>query len=313
MRAVIIVNPAARGLHAGVVDAVRRRCRGRFAETVVHHTTGRDHATALAAGVPAGSVVLAVGGDGTAREVVQGLAGGPATLFIVPAGTANSCYRSFWGELDWPEALDAALADPEARTRRLDLARLAETGALVLAGASTGFPAQAIHRAESLTGLSGRARYERALLDLAATFRPYPGRVTVDGVEVHKGPTMLANVGGSRYRGGQFEVLPHSVIDDGLLDVCVIDGNHDPAEMLGLARAGTHVTRSGVGYARGRRVTLERTDGEPLWFEHDGEVLAAAGGSYTVEVVAGAVAMLVGDAADLGRRSSGNRRLPARS
>ena len=177
---------------------------------------------------------------------------------------------------------------------------------------STGFAAQAIDRAESLTGLSGRARYERALLDLAGTFRSYPGRVAVDGVEVHKGRTMLANVGGSRYRGGQFEVLPHSVVDDGLLDVCVIGGDHDPAEMLGLARAGTHVTRPGVVYARGRRVTLERTDGEPLWFEHDGEVAVAPGGTRTLDVVPGAVAMLVGDAADLGRRSSGNRTLLAK-
>ncbi|HET9139835.1 diacylglycerol/lipid kinase family protein [Actinophytocola sp.] len=307
MRALIIVNPAARGLSPDLAGALEALCRNRFTEVEVRHTTGADQATALAAGAPAGCVVFAVGGDGTAREVVHGLAGAAASMFIVPAGTANSCYRSFWGETAWPDALDAALADPAGHTRHLDLARLAENGKLVLAGASTGFPAQAIHRAESLTDLTGRARYERALLDLAATFRPYPGRVTVDGVEVHNGPTMLANAGGSRYRGGQFEVLPHSVIDDGLLDVCVIGGTHDPAEMLGLARAGRHVTRSGVVYARGRRVTFERTDGEPLWFEHDGEVLPAANGAFTLDVLPAAVAMLVGPAADLGRRSSDNR------
>jgi diacylglycerol kinase (ATP) len=223
-------------------------------------------------------------------------------VFIVPAGTSNSCYRSFWGEQAWPAALDAALTHPARHTRLLDLALLAENGKLVLAGAATGFPPQAVHNAAALTHITGRAKYETALLELAATYRPYPGRVLVDGVEVHSGPTMLANVGGSRYRGGQFEVLPHSVVDDGLLDVCVIGGEHRPAEMLVLAKSGEHVTRSGVVYARGRRITLERTDGRPVWFEHDGEVLPEVGGSYTLEVLPAAIPMLVGAAADRGLR-----------
>jgi diacylglycerol kinase (ATP) len=177
-----------------------------------------------------------------------------------------------------------------------------ESSQLVLAGASTGFPPQAIHEAETVIGLTGRARYERALVDLAASFVPYPGRVVVDGIVVHKGLTMLANIGGSRYRGGQFEVLPHSVVDDGLLDVCVIGGEHDPAEMLTLARKGKHVTRPGVVYARGRIVIVERMDSEPLWFEHDGEVLRNAGSRFTLTVVPQAVPLFVGAAVDHGRR-----------
>lgn len=305
-RAVIVANPAARSITREQVAELESLCRGQRIDVTVCWTSKPGDATKVATSSTSDCVdlVLAVGGDGTAREVVHGLATnpGPAAMFIVPAGTANSCYRSFWGEVSWPEALAAALANPAAHTRRLDLARLVENGKLVLAGASTGFPPEAVYAAEHLTGLTGRARYERALTDLAGRFEPYPGRVVVDGTEIHSGPTMLANVGGSRYRGGQFEVIPHSVIDDGLLDVCVIGGEHDPAEMLTLARAGEHVTRSGVAYARGRRVTIERTDGRPVWFEHDGEVLPPSGHRFTLEVVPNAVPMLVGAAADLGRR-----------
>jgi diacylglycerol kinase (ATP) len=302
--AMIIANPAARSITPAQVGEVRELCRRLAGDVVVLWTAEPGHATRVAAESDSDTVLLSVGGDGTAREVVAGLAGhvNPAPMFIVPAGTANSCYRSFWGELPWQQALEQALTKPAARTRRLDLARLTPTGTLVLAGACTGFPPRAIHDAEAITELTGRARYEKALADLAAAFEPYPGRVVVDGVEVHRGPTMLANVGGSRFRGGQFEVLPHSVIDDGLLDVCVIGGEHDPADMLRLARAGEHVTRSGVTYARGRRITLERTDGEPVWFEHDGEVLPDGGTHFTLDVLPNAIPMLVGDAADQGRR-----------
>lgn len=301
-RAVIIANPAARGITDDQVVELEALCHQRIRDVSVHWTSAPGDATKLAESIVDAEVVLSVGGDGTAREVVHGMAAGAgqAAMFIVPAGTANSCYRSFWGELPWQQALDQALTKPQPR--RLDLALLKENDKLVLAGAATGFPPQAIHDAEAMTALTGRARYEKALLDLAATFEPYPGRVVVDGTTIHSGPTMLANVGGSRYRGGQFEVLPHSVIDDGLLDICVIGGEHDPTDMLRLARAGEHVTHSGVVYARGRRVTLERTDGKPLWFEHDGEVIHNASTRFTLTVVPNAVPVLVGAAADAGRR-----------
>lgn len=313
-RAVIIANPTAGTVSTSLVAEVVRLCRFWVGEVSVRWATDPGDAADVAAECAKQStvddqelsVVVTVGGDGTAREVVRGLTstepGSQVPVFIVPAGTSNSCYRSFWGEQSWQDSLDTALADPAASTRRLDLARVAETGTLVLSGASTGFPPQAISAAQRLTGLAGRDRYVRALSDLAATFQPYPGRVTMDGIELHAGPTMLANIGGSRYRGWYFEVLPHSVIDDGLLDVCVIGGQHDPAEMLELARAGAHVTQSGVLYSRGRTVTIERTDGRPVAFEHDGEVLVSSRSQFTVEVVPHAVSMLVGKAADLGRR-----------
>jgi diacylglycerol kinase (ATP) len=303
MRAVIIANPAARGITGEQVAEVESLCRRHLDEVTTHWTEAPGDATKLAESTVDAELIVAVGGDGTAREVVHGMVGGPASMFIVPAGTANSCYRSFWGEVGWQRAIELALTKPNPR--RLDLALLGENGKLVLAGAATGFPPMAIHRAESMTDLTGRARYERALLELAETFEPYPGRVTVDGTVVHSGSTMLANVGGSRYRGGQFEVLPHSIIDDGLLDVCVIGGRHHPAEMLVAARAGEHVTAAGVVYARGREVTLERTDGRDLWFEHDGEVLVGAGNRFTLSVVPHAVPVLVGTAADAGRPMTG--------
>lgn len=318
--ALIIVNPMAGGTSDTVLSEVIDHCRRWVDQAVVRVTSGAEEAIRLAhdaaRSVDPPAVVVAVGGDGTARDVAQGLAdaaaeqglaggtdarlgGGLVPMFIVPAGTANSCYRTLWGDLAWPRALAAALADRGRSLRRLDLARLLELDRLVLAGACAGFPPQAIHEAGAMTGRSGVARYEAALLRLIPRYRPYPGRVVVDGVEVHCGPTLLANVGGSRYRGGQFEVLPHSLLDDGLLDVCVVGGEHPPAEILTLTRTATHLTLPGVVYMRGRRITIERSDGEPVWFEHDGEVLAGAGSSFTLEVVPAAVPVLVGAAMPL--------------
>jgi diacylglycerol kinase (ATP) len=121
----------------------------------------------------------------------------------------------------------------------------------------------------------------------------------VDGDVVHSGATLLANVGGNRFRGGAFELLPHSVLDDGLLDVCVIGGEHRAADMLALTRSGAHVGVPGVVYARGRKVRIERVDDRPLWFEHDGEVVDPPRGSYTLTAVSSAVPVIAAPDAGL--------------
>jgi diacylglycerol kinase (ATP) len=288
-RVLIIANPVAGSVTPALVWELVRVCRRVVPRVSVRWTAAPGDATRIAES-SVDDVVLAVGGDGTVREVAAGLASAwsRAPLLIVPAGTANSCYHTIFGTVPWQTAVTSALRSPSVR--RLDLARVA--GRLVFAGASAGFSPRAIHEAGALTSHTGPSRYHAALVNLIPRYRPYPGRVTVDDRVVHSGPTLLVNVGGSRYRGGYFELLPHSVQDDGLLDVCVLGGEHPPAEMMELTRTGAHVSRPGVVYERGRRVRIERTDGRPVWFEHDGEVLPLGPSEYTVDVVPAAVPVL---------------------
>lgn len=288
-RVLIIANPAAGGVSAALVWRLARMVRRGRRAASVRWTTGSGDAVGIAREATASAdLVLAVGGDGTAREVAAGLATAwrhSVRMLVVPAGTANSTYRTLWGTTPWPEALDLALSGMPAVPA--DLARLAEPNRLVLAGACAGFPPQGIHEAKAHA-----VSYPAALSDLVPRYEPYPGRVLVDGVVVHSGPTLLANVGGSRYRGGAYELLPHSRLDDGLLDVCVIGAEHGALEMLDLTRTGAHLDVPGVVYARGTRIRVERVDGHPLWFEHDGEVLTVPRTGYTLTASPGAVALL---------------------
>jgi diacylglycerol kinase (ATP) len=285
----VIANPAAGGASGELVWRVVRAC-GR--PVSVRWTAFPGEATAIARACSA-DLVVSVGGDGTAREVAAGLATAwrPTPMLVVPGGTANSMYRSLWGATPWESALRQAFSG--GAPRRIDLA--AHGDRLVLAGASTGFSAQVIHAAKA-AGTS----YQEAILELAPGYRPYPGRVVVDGVVVHSGSTLVVNVGGSRYRGGEFELLPRSVLDDGLLDVCVIGGEHGLPEMLASTRQGAHADLPGVVYVRGREVVLERVDDRPLWFEHDGEVLAPEPGRRRLTVVPGAVPVFGSELAGAG-------------
>ncbi|WP_306317525.1 MULTISPECIES: diacylglycerol kinase family protein [unclassified Streptomyces] len=289
--ALIVVNPAAGGVNAPLVDETTRCCAPCVKWDLVRARDRAETADAAAKAYENGvDVVVALGGDGTARDVASGIArrggveGGTAMINL-PAGTGNSFYREIWSDRPWQQALRAALTTERPRLRRVDLARIVELDTLVLLGACSGLVAEALVTAGRLTDVPGRDRYRQAVARTLRTFRPYPGRVSVDGTVVHEGTAVLANVGGGRYRGGQFKLLPHSELDDGLLDVCVVGGELDPAALPGLTADGSHVDRPESVYARGRRITLERTDGAPLAFEHDGELPATDATHYTLEVL----------------------------
>ncbi|MGW1955811.1 diacylglycerol/lipid kinase family protein [Streptomyces sp. NPDC001920] len=295
--ALIVANPTAGTFQDARLTELTELCRERLAAVELRLTGDRGEATEVvrdalygSGGSPAVDLVVAVGGDGTVREVVEGLTGAgrapSAALFVAPFGTGNSGYRALWGRRPWQEALSAVLTGGEDRAmrRRLDLARLAQTGALVLLGACSGLVAQALATARTLP-LTGHARYRRAYRETARSFVPYPGRVSVDGTVLHEGGTVLANVGGGRHRGGQYLLLPRSELDDGLLDVCVIGDEVAPANVPELTRDGAHLGHPGVHYGRGRRVTVERLDGRPLVFEHDGELQPERWDRMTLEVL----------------------------
>lgn len=299
-RALVIANPASGSHSPELVREVQELCSAHLRHSELHLTTAQGDATgfvrrALERSEGAPDLVVAIGGDGTVREVVQGLVGatGRAALMVVPGGTGNSGYKMLWGERPWTESLKAVLADSgaggSARLRHLDLARLAETRNCVYLGACSGVIADALITAKG-SPLRGRERYARAFTETAEAYVPYPGRVVVDGRVVHEGPTVLANVGGGRHRGGRFLVLPDSLLDDGLLDVCVIGDGMAAAEVPGLTLEAAHMAHPATVYARGRTITVERTDGERLPLEHDGEYQHSIGASATFEVLPGALA-----------------------
>lgn len=313
-RVLVVVNAAARGGAAALAGEAAGRCRDLGLDPLTLSPDGRERAVlevaqAVANGGP-WRAVLAVGGDGTVRTVAEGIALGlgrlPASLatapagsgtpgvapplFVVPGGTGNSVYRALWEDRPWPEVLAEALSGG-TRVRDLDLLRITGAGVLVLLGASAGLIAEAVQVSETLTGVSGRDRYSAAAIAALDRHTPFPARVTVDGNILHDGPTTLVAVGGARHRSGTFQLLPRSVLDDGLLDVCVIQGVDAGAfvELAGAVVAGEHVGRPEVAYAQGRSVTIDRTDGEPLPFEHDGDVWPRGDSTVTIDVVANAV------------------------
>lgn len=170
--------------------------------------------------------VVAVGGDGTVAEVVNGLAAGegrpdsPLVLGVLPVGTGNDFVRSL-----------AIPADPVAGCRLLvkGIARRVDVGLVdgrrFVNVAGVGFDAEVARKSNTgVRFLRGSAAYIYGILTTFLTFVPAPVRVEVDGVTRWEDQAMMVAVANGRYYAGGLFISPPSRIDDGRLDVCVIEG-----------------------------------------------------------------------------------------
>jgi diacylglycerol kinase (ATP) len=284
----IVANPAAAGVDAETVRHIGERI-GRRARTLrTAWTHGPGHAADLVHDHPDADLVLAAGGDGTVNELVQAHTGhrGPI-LCALPLGSGNSTARNLFGDLDWRQVLDLLDAPAAYRVRDLDLLRMREPDVTAVLGVATGFLAQVLIGARTVDpAVSGIDRYFAAAAGVLQKMPAHPTRVTVDGCVLSDGPTTSVAVGGGRFRARNFQFLPDSVLDDGLLDVSTIQALDAAAtaELLPLVPTGAHIGQPDVHYGRGRTVVIERTDGHPLVAEYDGSVWDDAGPRLTIDV-----------------------------
>jgi diacylglycerol kinase (ATP) len=294
----VIANPAAAAVTRDLVSEIERAlepltnsCRTEWLRAP------GDAKRILAESAPAG-LVVAVGGDGTVAEVASTLAAignQERVLLPLPAGSGNSTSRNLWGDVEYREILDA-IAGGGYTTRTIDLMYLREPGATVILGASTGFLAQVLINARAVDpSVTGIERYYAGAADVLESMPDHPTRVTVDGVVLFDGPASSVAVGGGRYRARFFEFLPESILDDGLLDISTMSALDAEAvtDLVPLLLGGQQLGRPEVRYTRGRHVVIESTDGRDLVAEFDGEVWDGARNRLTIDVVPGALRVLV--------------------
>lgn len=263
-------------------------------------TQAPEHAIALAeeAAVAGRELVVAVGGDGTVNEVINGLMragrqGYAATLGIVPVGSGN--------DFAW---LAGVPMDPVTACQRLfnGGTRLVDVGHIRQAdgreryfdnGCGAGFDAQVALEVKRLKWLRGFLIYLVGVLKTLIFHHQAPAlRIRLDGRELIC-PTMMVTIGNGQRHGGGFLVTPDARLDDGLLDLCIAGELSRLGMLMIIPRfmRGTHVTHPKVQMDRARHVTVESPI--PLAIHLDGEVFATAACQFEVSVLPGALRLRV--------------------
>lgn len=289
-----VVNPAA-GRGPGARLRVRaRRELARLLPGIEFVETGRPgHATELAQGV-SGGLLVAVGGDGTVREVAAGLAGraDAPELALVPVGSGNDLARNLGIPQETAAACRVAV---EGRPRAIDAARVISEGreTLFVNAAGFGFDARVIQEARRLRHLRGLPLYVGAVMLAVRSFGCPRVRLAVDG-ETREESVLLVAAANGRCYGGGMKVAPGAEPDDGRLEVCVIRACGRARIMSCLPRLvrGTHGGMPEVSFLSGATVELEFA--APVPVQLDGDLLDWPGARrFRLEVLPGAVRVRV--------------------
>lgn len=222
-------------------------------------------------------LVVAAGGDGTINEVINGLAGSTTALAPLPLGTMNVWARELRLPLQPRAAAEALLA---WQVRPIDLGRAGERYFLLMAG--IGFDA-------AITA-GVKAGEKRRLGALAYVFRGFQQvlhirgartRLVVDGRAI-RGRVLQVVIGNTQLYGGLVKITHRAIIDDGLLDVCVIKGDNG---LSALRRAITIIGRRQsqdpeIEYYRARSVQIVSRPSLPV--QVDGDAIGATPMSFVV-------------------------------
>jgi diacylglycerol kinase (ATP) len=280
-----IINPVAGGGRCRklVEPALERlRAGGIALETVETSAAGEATRSARAAYARGVRRFLAVGGDGTSYEVVNGLfpdaltasgEGQPIpTLGFLPLGTGNSFLRDF-GDQGVEHAMQALL---ERRSQACDVLRLThQDGVLHFINLlSVGFAADVNILRQRRFKSSGPIGYWASIfLGLARLKRrPFPVR-TAGETEFDRRPCLFLSFNNSKFTGGTMMIAPAAATDDGLLDFV----RWGPIGRAGLVRNlgglydGTHIQHPMAESKKARRVEFDldgsidvMVDGEAL-------------------------------------------------
>jgi diacylglycerol kinase (ATP) len=281
-----IINPAAGGGRCGklVGPALERlRAAGISVETAETGAAGEATQIAREAYARGQRKFLAVGGDGTSYEIVNGLFSDALptpgsgdertpTLGFLPLGTGNSFLRDF-GDQGVEHALEALLA---RRSRACDVFRLTHREGILhyINLLSVGFAADvAVLRHRRFLEWGQPGYLVSIFLCLARLKRrPFPVRLEGQG-EFDRRRCLFLSFNNSKFTGGTMMIAPDAITDDGLIEYV----RWGPIGRLGLIRNlptlydGTHTRHPLAERHTARRVEFQLEG--PVDLMVDGEVL----------------------------------------
>ncbi len=294
MKPHLIVNPvSANGRTGRHFDAIARAVREAVGEFGWAFTRRRGDGAVLAReAVGAGSrLVVAVGGDGTASEVVDGIAvaGEPEVRFgFIPRGTGGDLKRSLGTPLDTPGAARAL----RGGERICDLGRvefLGHDGRPAVRHfanvAGFGVDGRVVEVVDGTSkALGGRVAFQIGAARALLGWRDQKVGWRVDGGPwVEEAVTSIAICNG-RYFGGGMMVAPDAEMDDGLFDVTVWRGLGvvDFVLRRHMLYDGSHVRLPNTRTLRARVVEAEPVGAERVLLEVDGEAPGTLPARFTI-------------------------------
>jgi diacylglycerol kinase (ATP) len=291
----IIANPTAGRSRARCsAELLARAVERGGASAEVSMTAGPGNAEELARkAVGSGATrVVACGGDGTVHEVVNGIKSADrdsngVAFGVLSCGRCNDFSFALGLPKDSRKAVDYLVSSP---VRVIDLGRIG--GRYFTTIATLGFDSeisQYVDEGSAPSYLRGAAAYVYGAVVKLIRYRTRWVSLKGDFGE-YQGEIFLVATGNTTRYGGRIKVTPSALLDDGLLDVCLVRSvpRLDVLRMIPKTFNGSHVEHPAVSIYRTRRLEIDSREPLSLWA--DGEPITHT--PATIEVVPGGLSVL---------------------
>lgn len=301
MRTLLIINPTAhRGRAAKLQAEIEQTLTQLGVDYALKQTERPRHGIGLTeqAVLDGYERVVAVGGDGTCNEVVNGLilaaqAGNSATFGVIPVGSGND----FAHVLGIPVDVSAACAIlHQGQPRQVDVGQITVDGqpCFFCNSVGLGLEAEVTIQSTQVKLLHGFAMYLWSALRVIAAGRwPYEAVLSINEQRVETSLTLMA-VGNGVRSGGGFYLTPTAKLDDGLFDIC-----YGPAlsrlallHLLPKTLHGGHLSHEAVTLIQAAGFELTVAEGMPAHV--DGEVMCTDGKAFKFEILPQGLSVWVG-------------------
>lgn len=269
-----IVNPTSgNGKSKNIFPEIEEYLRKNNISFQSVYTEYKGHAVKLAEEISRNEqvkAIVAVGGDGTLSEVINGAFPTDIPIGYIPTGTGNDFARSMGIPREPIEAMKYIL---KMGIKNIDIGKI--NGHFFANVASMGFDAEVANYVNhtKLKNYLGKVVYVLGVIKALWTFKPKKLHLTIDGKDYFFDKVWLVAFANNKYYGGGMMISPNSVNDDGMLDIVLVN-NLTRIKLLKLFPTifkGKHINYSQVTVLKGKNIKVIAD--EKYIVQTDGEIL----------------------------------------
>ena len=249
-------------------------------EVAIRKTEYAGHATEIAAELAQAknTEIIAVGGDGTINEVVNGIKDSGAIFGIIPSGSGNGLARHLGISMRAKKAMELV---KQGYTQQIDLMKINGEYSANVSG--VGFDALVAHKFQN-SKTRGFISYAQISMNEFFKYQPQTYKIDIDGKEYKREAFLISFANSSQFGNNAF-IAPKASLTDGLIDVCILK----PFPVIATAVVFERVMAKTINNSKfmdiiqGKKIVVKNTakiyhlDGDPRESENNLEIEICAG------------------------------------
>lgn len=298
-----ILNPVAgRGRAYKAIKKIRSLLREKNVNHTFSITSAPKHATQLAKDAQKDyDVIIAIGGDGTVNEVMNGIINSKTKFGVIPLGSGNDFAKAVNMPHNLIDAIDIILSNKNilADIGKVITHRVVDNKIQIyderyfINGIGIGFDASVAYESSKIKRLRGLPLYISALFRALIKYKTLNFLLKLDELRL-KSKYFLIAIGNGVSAGGGFYLTPDAKLDDKRFDVCYVDpvGLFKILKIFPSVLKGLHGKYKEVNFTHARNIEVSS---EQKFFVHaDGEIVGNNVNSVQISLIPAAIQVITG-------------------